>query len=142
MNALIRQIIFSGVFIYSTVSIAEESCRYFEESKDNRLRNTNFQSSLQQCAEQGSMLAQLALAKHYLSTNENTEEAEDWYHKAAGQGNAEAQYQLGVMYLEGKGVMENSDKALEWISIAASQRHPEAVKVYEYILYNDGPLEC
>ena len=142
MKVLVKQFIYSGVFIYSTISIADENCRYLERSKDNSMRYSYSQSFLQQCAEQGSMAAQLALAKHYLSTDENTGEAESWYHNAANQGNAEAQYQLGVMYLEGKGVMENADQALEWISIAASQQHPEAVKVYEYILYNEGPLEC
>lgn len=142
MKALVKKFIFSGIFIYSTVSIAEENCRYFEKSIDRKMSYSYTPSSLQTCAEQGGLAAQLALAKHYLTAGENTGEAGNWYHNAANNGNAEAQYQLGVMYLEGISVMENADKALEWISIAASQRHPEAVKVYEYILYNDGPLEC
>ena len=39
----------------------------------------------------------------------------------AEQGNASAQYNLGVMYDKGKGVPENDKTALKWYRLAAKQ---------------------
>ncbi|MBF4249294.1 sel1 repeat family protein, partial [Vibrio anguillarum] len=47
----------------------------------------------------------------------------DLYRQA---GNADAQYQLGRLYFEGKGVMKNHDDALEWMQKAAQQKHAYA----------------
>ncbi|EIJ44324.1 Sel1 repeat protein [Beggiatoa alba B18LD] len=44
----------------------------------------------------------------------------------AEQGNAEAQYQLGLMYSEGETTPQNFDRALFWLSKAARQGHPKA----------------
>ena len=41
-----------------------------------------------------------------------------WYRKAADQGHAEAQYNLGDMYYFGKGVTTNEVEALKWINLA------------------------
>ncbi len=40
---------------------------------------------------------------------------------AAEQGNAEAQYNLGLMYLEGLGVKQDNAEAYAWIRTAAAQ---------------------
>ena len=40
---------------------------------------------------------------------------------AADQGNAKAQYNLGVMYYIGKGVTQDFTRAYMWLHIAASQ---------------------
>jgi len=77
-----------------------------------------------------------------LGVDSNPEKAVLWYKKAASQGNAEAQFNLGIMYLDGIGVTENSAEALRWIARAAKQKHSGATEVYNYILNNDGPLEC
>ena len=47
--------------------------------------------------------------------------AVEWYRKAAEQGLAEAQYNLGVMYLNGTGVAKDEAKAVEWYRKAAEQ---------------------
>ena len=47
--------------------------------------------------------------------------AAEWYQKAAEQGYAQAQNNLGVLYAEGHGVEKNMDKAKELITQAAEQ---------------------
>ena len=45
-------------------------------------------------------------------------QAVQWYRKAAEQGLAEAQYNLGVMYAKGEGVRQNYKIAKEWFGKA------------------------
>ena len=45
---------------------------------------------------------------------------------AAEQGNADAQYSLGYMYVNGEGVTQNDMTAVKWFSLAAEQGHAEA----------------
>jgi len=47
-------------------------------------------------------------------------EAIKWYQKAADQGEANAQYSLGVIYGMSKGVEQNYVTAYAWASIAAT----------------------
>ena len=44
-----------------------------------------------------------------------------WYRLAAGQGLATAQFLLGYMYSEGKGVPEEDTEAVRWYRLAAEQ---------------------
>ena len=37
-----------------------------------------------------------------------------WYYKAAEQGNAVAQFKMGVMYANGRGVARDDIQAVEW----------------------------
>jgi TPR repeat protein len=46
--------------------------------------------------------------------------------KAADQGHAKAQYNLGVMYEKGEGVQQNYSEALKWYKKAADQGHAGA----------------
>lgn len=48
------------------------------------------------------------------------------YSKAAEQGEAEAQFTLGWIYSEGKGMKQDKKQAFDWFSKAAEQGHPEA----------------
>ena len=48
--------------------------------------------------------------------------------KAAEQGQAEAQYNLGFMYDQGEGVPEDDAKAYAWLSIVAAQGDESAKK--------------
>jgi TPR repeat protein len=54
-------------------------------------------------------------------TNKNYTEAFVWYRKAAEQGGADAQYTLGIMYANGKGVPQNDTEAIAWYRKAAEQ---------------------
>lgn len=49
-----------------------------------------------------------------------------WYGKAAEQGFAQAQLNLGVMYLNGVGVPKDDSQAFSWIWKAAEQGHTHA----------------
>ena len=49
-----------------------------------------------------------------------------WYRLAAEQGNAEAQYHLGVVYHFGRGVPQDYKEAVKWSKIAAEQGLAEA----------------
>ena len=51
------------------------------------------------------------------------EKAIEWYEKAAAQGNALAQSNLGYMYDKGLGIEQNYAKAKEWYEKAASQAY-------------------
>ena len=44
-----------------------------------------------------------------------------WYRKAAEQGIAKAQFNLGVMYFEGRGVQQDDTEAVAWYRKAAEQ---------------------
>ena len=51
--------------------------------------------------------------------------AVSWYRKAAEQGNASAQYNLGVMYDNGQGVPQDYAAAVSWYRKAADQGDAE-----------------
>ena len=52
---------------------------------------------------------------------EDAAEAVRWYRLAADQGFAAAQYNLGTMYVRGRGVPEDVVTAHMWVSLAASR---------------------
>ncbi len=55
----------------------------------------------------------------------------------ARKGNADAQYQLGILYLAGKGTLQDFSEASKWFILAAEQNHPLAQ--YELgLLYQVG----
>jgi hypothetical protein len=51
-----------------------------------------------------------------------------WYQKAADQGNASAQFNLGHMYYDGKGVTKNYVKVHMWWNIAGASGNSFAVE--------------
>ncbi|MBK9350365.1 MAG: sel1 repeat family protein [Sulfuritalea sp.] len=53
------------------------------------------------------------------------DKAADWFQKAADQGLAHAQYNLGTMYADGRSVRRDAVKALELFQNAASQGLPK-----------------
>ena len=56
----------------------------------------------------------------------NDEEAVKWYRKAAEQGCAKAQYNLGVRYANGEGVPKNDVEAYKWWLLAAAKGDEKA----------------
>ena len=60
-----------------------------------------------------------------------------WYRKAADQGYAEAQSDLGKMYHYGKGVIQNDQQAVFWYRKAAEQGHATAKTDLEW-MYSQG----
>ena len=49
-----------------------------------------------------------------------------WYRMAAGQGYADAQANLGVMYMQGLGVSQDYKVAIKWLKLAANQGNVNA----------------
>jgi uncharacterized protein len=50
-----------------------------------------------------------------------------WYRKAAESGDPTAQYNLGIMYVTGTEVAQNSAEGRKWIRKAADQGQPNAL---------------
>ena len=53
--------------------------------------------------------------------NKDYSAAFTWFSKAAAQAHAQAQYNLGVLYLNGWGTAADPDQARHWLELAASQ---------------------
>jgi len=48
------------------------------------------------------------------------------FRQAADKGNAQAQYNLGIMYKNGQGVKRDDKEAVKWFQRAADQGHAKA----------------
>lgn len=78
---------------------------------------------LQKKAKTNNVQAQYALAQALYKAGKYFDgECFKWYKKAAKQGLATAQYQLGSMLEQGLGVLPNKREALQWYSLAAGQQ--------------------
>lgn len=94
----------------------------------------------QKSAEQGSIPAMLQLGDIYLeiNTTESLKAALAWYSNAASYRAPQAEYKLGEMLLEGKGLKQDPIEAREWFEKAASKGyHPAYFRTAA--LYFDAP---
>ena len=57
---------------------------------------------------------------------QDDKEAVKWFRKAAEQGDASAQYNLGVMYNNGRGIPQDYEEAIKWYRKAAEQGYASA----------------
>jgi uncharacterized protein len=81
--------------------------------------------SFTQLAEQGDARAQNQLGHMYGAgegVKRSDTEALYWYHRSAGQGFAEGQYKLGVLYWK----KHSFEESAKWIRLAADQGHSNA----------------
>ena len=88
-------------------------------------------ASVRKSARSGDAEAQLALARHYADeartarkerkARRDWKQAVEWYSKSAEQGFAEAQYELGGMYLLGGVIEKDEDLGVEWLMKASDQ---------------------
>ncbi|MEG1553077.1 MAG: sel1 repeat family protein, partial [Kiritimatiellia bacterium] len=62
-------------------------------------------------------------------------EAVKWYRKAAAQGYANAQTNLGICYAKGEGVARDEAEAVKWWRKAAEQGVAEAKKELQRLGY-------
>jgi hypothetical protein len=72
-----------------------------------------------------------------LGLSKDPAKAARWYRKAAEQGLADAQFSLGQMYAEGRGVRKDLVAAYKWLSLSAgagSDRAHRALVALEYEL--------
>jgi len=63
--------------------------------------------------------------------------AAEWYRRAADRGHADAQYNLGFMYLLGQGVPSDPKEGLRWLLSAADQGDEASFRLLAD-LYRDG----
>jgi len=97
--------------------------------------------SLLSQARNGDSNAQLALAKMY-EGNRDDERTAKWYIRSANNGNAEAQFQLGLLYIDGELVEEDPETGLDWLRMAAAQGHVSAQMVHESLKNEDFFIGC
>jgi TPR repeat protein len=64
-----------------------------------------------------------------------------WYRKAAEQGHAGAQYNLGVMYATGKGLPEDYVLAYMFLSLAAGQGNSQATQAKDGLVPKMTPSQ-
>lgn len=90
-------------------------------------------------AESGDPVAQenLAFAYHYSKKIKNISEAVKWYKKSAEQGNAEAQFSLGKMYIAGEGVPRDYVESARLLGLSVAQGN-SASMYYLAWLYAKG----
>ena len=75
-------------------------------------------------------LQELAQCKVKISES-NFTEAFKYCKKAAEQGIAQAQYSLGIMYYDGKGVRQNYTKAKEYFGLACDNKYQDGCDIYK-----------
>ena len=82
-------------------------------------------------AKQGDPGAQFSLGECYYHGAQDYKQAVYWYSKAAEQGHALAQYNLGYYYREGYGVSQDLEQAICWYSKSAEQGNTCAQEALE-----------
>lgn len=95
-------------------------------AQDRMLQEAQTRESAQIRAEEQRITRQQSIERSPDAASENTTQL-DILIKSATQGNAHAQYQLGMMYKEGTGtVLQDYRKALQWFYQAAQQSNAQA----------------
>lgn len=79
-------------------------------------------------AEGGDRIAQFQYSIE-LEKKGNTSESLKWLRRAAEQGLAEAQFELGKRYLEGEGVEKSADDGIKWLKLSSKQNFRSAVEL-------------
>ena len=104
----------------------EDMSRFLEENSVGRLP---FADCLR-LAEEGNSTAQNLVAFFYEfgldGVTPSPEKAAEWYRRAAEQGDADAQFNLGDCYECGTGVELSTKLAAKWYRFAAEQGHKDA----------------
>jgi len=72
------------------------------------------------------------LSERYFN-EQNYTQAVFWWRKAAEQGEAQSQNNLGVFYAQGLGVERDFAQALYWFKKAAEQGYPGAINNVNYL---------
>jgi uncharacterized protein len=113
---MFKKIFITACFLIPCLSFAQPVC-----------------NSKEQClvlAKQNNVEAQSQLGELYYSSKKATieqyQKALTWFEKAATAGNEKAQYYLGLMYYQGKGVKTDYNKAVEWFNKSATAGNEKA----------------
>ena len=90
--------------------------------------------------EKGQAWAQSILGDNYRD-NQSYQKARELWELAASQGNADAQYNLGTMYIHSQGVDQNYERAAEYYEAAAMQGMAEAQNNLGALYWNGQGVE-
>ena len=116
----------SAVVITLSLGVAATSCG--QEADVSSSQNTNASA---QTMEDGLAAYEAAYSSRDYST------ALSIFQSLADQGNASAQYRLGAMYANARGVQQDDAEAVRWFRLAADQGHAEA-QYYLGLMYANG----
>ncbi|MBI3775914.1 MAG: sel1 repeat family protein [Gammaproteobacteria bacterium] len=108
----------------------------------NRAQLTREFDKLQASAQAGDAAAQYALGRNYLTGKApqavNPAQALAWLTRAAEQQQADAQYEVGVIYKDGSSVPRDLERAKLWLGKAAAQGHVKAKVALQDIIRDTG----
>jgi len=124
------------VLSFIAASLLTDNVADVEYEPETASNNPGVLTKLQQDAKHGNAQAQYDLGRAHWQ-NAEYQLAFPWLKAAAAQTHAEAEYLLGMAYLNGRGTLQNYRAALEYFTKSAQQSHLEA----EYqlgLLYRDG----
>ena len=68
-------------------------------------------------------------------------QARQWYEKAAAEGNASAQHNLGVMYSNGHGVPQDFIQAHKWYNLAGANGNKNAATLRDALAKQMTPAQ-
>jgi len=106
--------------------------------------NSNYMTverSLLEIANAGDANAQLRMAKIY-EGRQDSQGVAKWYRKSAMNGNAEAQFQLGLLYIDGELTDGDREAGMFWVEQAAQQGHYQAKVVYQSLEEEEFTIGC
>lgn len=114
-------------------------CYYFGDGvNQNKEEATKWFDAIQE----QNPLMQYAWGYNFLKVGgiapELTKEAVKWFRKAAEQGEAHAQFMLGMCYFDGVGITQDKTKAVKWLQKAAKQGHEKAKKALTEVSKQKG----
>ncbi|MDD4912455.1 MAG: tetratricopeptide repeat protein [Sideroxydans sp.] len=118
--------------LFLTVSIANAAGNSSVTKGDAAYDNKNYSTAIEYylpAAQQGDASVQMKVASSYVHL-QNYSEAVKWYKVVAEKKSAKqagAQWMLGVMYGQGKGVAQNMDLAYDYTRAAAKKGDEDAI---------------
>jgi hypothetical protein len=118
------------VFKQGDITLDEAKKRIEGTSTEAKERGKRFVESLasttptQPSSTSGSRMFLMGLWNHWIE--KDPAEAVKWYRKAAEQGDANAQFNLGLCFEDGQGVAMDPVEAVKWCRRAAEQGHADA----------------
>jgi TPR repeat protein len=128
------------LFFISLVVIVVILIRKIDASSPERKAIERFRER----AKQGDADAQIYLGKVYFEglrgVKRDSKEAAKWYRLAADQGNASAQFSLGLMYEYGRGVKQSDEEAVKWYRLAIAQGHEKAMRHFVEMGYTEDDI--
>ena len=145
-----KQIIYTSMLVNSMIGssvIAEGPAPAYGQvmaSLDNNASTFVISKSLKMSAQKGNSKAQLAMARFFESQDgyNSDESMKKWYLRSAMNGNAEAQFQLGLLYADGEMLDGGRDTGLFWLEQAKDQGHHQAGIVYDSLLDEEYTFGC